>query len=89
MDEPFGAVDARTRAMLQDELLDIWRRTEKTVLFVTHDVEEAVTLADRVLVMERDPGSIRETVEIDLPRPRSRTDPDFEEYYERILEGIR
>ena len=74
MDEPFGAVDARTRAMLQDELLDIWRRSEKTVLFVTH---------------ERDPGSIRETVEIELLRPRSRTDPDFGEYYERLLEGIR
>jgi NitT/TauT family transport system ATP-binding protein len=89
MDEPFGAVDAQTREMLQDELLDIWRETEKTVLFVTHDVEEAVKLADRVVVMAKEPGRIRETVDVDLPRPRSRSDAAFGEYYERVLELIR
>ena len=88
MDEPFGAVDAQTREMLQDELIDIWRETNKTVLFVTHDVEEAVKLADRVVVMGRNPGSIREIVEIDLVRPRSRADPEFGEYYERVRDLI-
>ncbi|MFP9060319.1 ABC transporter ATP-binding protein [Natrialbaceae archaeon A-chndr2] len=89
LDEPFGALDAQTKTRLQDELLDIWARTEKTVLFITHDVEEAVTLADRILVMDSDPGRIHDVVDIDLPRPRSRTDPAFGEYYERVLEGIR
>ncbi|MFW5978098.1 MAG: ABC transporter ATP-binding protein, partial [Halohasta sp.] len=74
MDEPFGAVDAQTREMLQDELVEIWAETSKTVLFVTHDVEEAVTLADRIVVMGKDPGSVREIIDVDLDRPRSRSD---------------
>jgi NitT/TauT family transport system ATP-binding protein len=85
MDEPFGAVDAQTKRMLQDELLHIWSETGKTVLFVTHDVEEAVKLGDRVIVMAADPGRIRESVDIDIERPRTRSDTDFAEYYERIL----
>lgn len=85
MDEPFGAVDAQTRAALQDELLDLWEHTGKTVLFVTHDVQEAVTLADRVVVMGTDPGHVKEIVEVDLPRPRSRTDDGFGGYFEHIL----
>jgi NitT/TauT family transport system ATP-binding protein len=89
MDEPFGAVDAQTREMLQAELLDIWQQTRKTVLFVTHDVEEAVKLADRVVVMAKEPGRIQEVVDVDLERPRSRSDPDFGEYYERVLDLIR
>ena len=89
MDEPFGAVDAQTKAMLQGELLDIWERTGKTVLFVTHDIEEAVTLADRIVVMGTEPGRVREVVDVDLPRPRSRTDDGFGEYYEHVLELIR
>ncbi|SIS11811.1 ABC transporter ATP-binding protein [Natronorubrum thiooxidans] len=89
MDEPFGAVDAQTKEMLQTELLEIWEQTGKTVLFVTHDIEEAVKLADRVVVMAKDPGRIRDVVEIDLPRPRSRTDEAFGEYYERVLELVR
>jgi len=84
MDEPFGAVDAQTRERLQAELLDIWQETGKTILFVTHDVEEAVTLADRVVVMGRDPGQIREIVSIDLDRPRSRADAAFGAYSEQI-----
>ena len=84
MDEPFGAVDAQTRERLQAELLDIWQETGKTILFVTHDVEEAVTLADRVVVMGRDPGQIREIVSIDLDRPRSRGDAAFGTYSEQI-----
>jgi NitT/TauT family transport system ATP-binding protein len=77
MDEPFGSVDAQTRDMLHGELLDVWAETGKTVLFVTHDVEEAVKLADRVVVMAANPGRVRETVAIDLDRPRERTDPTF------------
>ncbi|WP_073309623.1 ABC transporter ATP-binding protein [Halobaculum gomorrense] len=84
MDEPFGAVDAQTRAMLHEELLEVWEATRKTVLFVTHDVEEAVTLADRVVVMAADPGRVREVVDVGLDRPRERTDPGFAEYVERI-----
>jgi NitT/TauT family transport system ATP-binding protein len=85
MDEPFGAVDAQTKRMLQDELLDIWTETGKTVLFVTHDVEEAVRLADRVIVMAADPGRIKTVVDVDLPRPRTRTDEAFGAVYERVL----
>ncbi|WP_049893413.1 ABC transporter ATP-binding protein [Halogranum rubrum] len=84
MDEPFGAVDAQTRDMLHEELLSIWSETEKTVLFVTHDVEEAVTLSDRVVVMAADPGRVREVVDVDLARPRERTDAEFAEYVEHI-----
>ena len=88
MDEPFGAVDAQTKKMLQDELLDIWRETGKTVLFVTHDVEEAVKLADRVVVMAKEPGRIREVVDVDIDRPRERSDDAFIATYERILDRI-
>jgi NitT/TauT family transport system ATP-binding protein len=88
MDEPFGAVDAQTKKMLQDELLDIWQETGKTILFVTHDVEEAVKLADRVVVMAKDPGRVREIVDVDIERPRSRSDDAFAATYERILDLI-
>ncbi len=88
MDEPFSAVDAQTRAMLQDELLRIWQRTGKTVLFVTHDIEEAITLADRIVVMTDGPGRIAEHLSVDLERPRDRTEVAFQEYYERILDLI-
>jgi NitT/TauT family transport system ATP-binding protein len=89
MDEPFGAVDAQTRAMLQGELLEIWAQTGKTILFVTHDVEEAITLADRIVVMAKDPGRVQEIVEVDLSRPRSRSDADFGDRYEHVLGLIR
>jgi NitT/TauT family transport system ATP-binding protein len=72
MDEPFGALDAHTRTLLQDELLAIWERHTKTVLFVTHAVDEAVYLADRVLVMTAAPGRIKADIPIMLPRPRRR-----------------
>ncbi|MEM6635812.1 MAG: ABC transporter ATP-binding protein [Pseudomonadota bacterium] len=71
MDEPFGALDAQTRLMMQESLLDIWRKFGTTVVFVTHDVDEAVFLADRVLIMSAAPGKIIEDVKIDLPRPRT------------------
>jgi NitT/TauT family transport system ATP-binding protein len=77
MDEPFGALDAMTRERLQDELLDIWQRTKLTVLFVTHSIEEAIFLADRVVVMEPGPGRIASEHRIDLPRPRDVSSPEF------------
>jgi NitT/TauT family transport system ATP-binding protein len=77
MDEPFGALDAMTRERLQEELLEIWRRTGLTVLFVTHSIEEAILLADRVVVMSPGPGRITEDRRIDLPRPRDVSSPEF------------
>ncbi|QWU13591.1 NitT/TauT family transport system ATP-binding protein [Paenibacillus sophorae] len=71
MDEPFAAVDAQTRETLQDELLRIWEQTGKTIIFVTHSIDEAVALADRVVVMSPNPGRVREIVPVSLPRPRS------------------
>ena len=79
MDEPFGALDAMTRERLQDELLEIWQRTKLTVLFVTHSIEEAIFLADRVVVMEPGPGRIASEHRIDLPRPRDVASPEFNE----------
>jgi NitT/TauT family transport system ATP-binding protein/sulfonate transport system ATP-binding protein len=77
MDEPFGALDALTREQLQNELLQIWRRTGVTTIFVTHSVEEAVLLADRVVVMSAGPGRIDSDFRIDLPRPRDVSSPEF------------
>src|SRR5437868_4156349 len=70
MDEPFGALDAQTRETMQAEVTHIWERTKKTIVFVTHDIEEAVYLGDRVVVLSARPGRIKEEVKIDLPRPR-------------------
>jgi NitT/TauT family transport system ATP-binding protein len=88
MDEPFGALDAHTRTRLQNDLLNIWERDRKTVLFVTHSVEEAVFLSDKVVMMTRSPGRIRQIIDIDLPRPRRRTelllDPRYQEYIVEI-----
>ena len=70
MDEPFGALDAQTRESMQEEVMQLWARTRKTIVFVTHDIEEAVYLGDRVVVLTSRPGRIKEEVKIDLPRPR-------------------
>src|SRR6185436_15076813 len=77
MDEPFGALDALTREQLQHELLQIWARTRVTIIFVTHSVEEAVLLADRVLVMSAGPGRIENDIPIDLSRPREVSSVEF------------
>jgi NitT/TauT family transport system ATP-binding protein len=92
MDEPFGALDAQTRSIMQEELLKIWAQFNSTVVFVTHDIEEAIFLADRVIIMRTMPGGIKTEVNIELPRPRT---PDviktdlFNEYRGRIFELIR
>ena len=71
MDEPFGALDSQTRSLMQELLLDIWQASHKTVLFITHDIDESILLGDRVYVMTARPGRIKEMVQIELPRPRT------------------
>jgi len=88
MDEPFAAIDAITRETLQREIVDIWSKTRKTVLFVTHSVAEAVYLGDEVHVFGTRPASIRETLKIDLPRPRDTSDPRFVEAVEYLRQAI-
>ncbi|MDR1204742.1 MAG: ABC transporter ATP-binding protein [Peptococcaceae bacterium] len=88
MDEPFAAVDAQTRETLQDELLKIWGKTKKTVIFVTHSIEEAVLLADRVVVMTPRPGRIKDIVDIRLPRPRFNADARASADYGVIVHRI-
>jgi NitT/TauT family transport system ATP-binding protein len=80
MDEPFGALDAMTRERLQDELVEIWSRTGLTVLFVTHAIDEAIFLADRVVVMSPGPGRIDNEYSIDLARPRDMASTEFNEW---------
>ncbi|HUW67092.1 MAG TPA: ABC transporter ATP-binding protein, partial [Candidatus Nanoarchaeia archaeon] len=88
MDEPFGAVDAQTRNMLQQELLKIWEKEKKTIMFITHSVDEAVFLADRVVVFTARPGKIKEIINIDLPRPRDRTSLEANIVRERLLSSL-
>lgn len=88
MDEPFAALDAQTKLMLQGEFLRIWERDRKTVLFVTHDLAEAVALADRVIVLTRRPGRIQADIAIDLPRPRDPERIRFDQKYLRLSEQV-
>ena len=85
LDEPFGALDAITRAYMQGELARIWERENITMVFVTHDVDEAIYLGDRVVVMARRPGRIRSEVPVEIARPRLRTDPAFNALKQKII----
>ncbi|MCA0020017.1 ABC transporter ATP-binding protein [Mesorhizobium sp. B264B1A] len=92
LDEPFGALDNQTRGLMQELLLGIWERRKKTVLFVTHDIEEAIFMASRVVVMTARPGRIKSDVAIDLPHPRHytlKTSPEFSVLKARLTEDIR
>lgn len=84
MDEPFAAVDAMTRASLQNDLLRLWQETGVSVLFVTHNIDEAIFLAQRVVVMAAHPGSIRADIAIELPYPRQRGSLEFAQHYAEI-----
>jgi NitT/TauT family transport system ATP-binding protein len=86
MDEPFGALDAQTRSLMQEELLSIWDRLRPTVVFVTHDIEEAIFLADRVIVMESLPGRIARDIPIPFARPRAQDILDQPAFIERRRE---
>lgn len=88
MDEPFGALDAHTRILLQRELLRIWEITHKTIIFVTHSVDEAVYLADKIVVMSHRPGSIRNIIDVNMTRPRSRAMPEFGKLTDSILTAL-
>ena len=93
MDEPFGALDAQTRETLQDELLRIWERAPRTMVFITHSIEEAIALGDRVIVLSARPAAIREVVAVDIPRPRTVEQvvahPSFLELRERCWRRLR
>ncbi len=93
MDEPFGALDAQTRELMQEELLRVWRIHRKTVMFVTHSIDEAILLGDRIVVMSRRPGRVREILSVDIPRPRKadavRSLPRFLELRQHIWELLR
>ena len=89
MDEPFGALDAQTREVLQEELLRIWEHERKTVVFVTHSISEAVFLADRIVVMATQPGSIKQIIDVPLRHPRDRSDQEFVGLERRIKDLVR
>jgi NitT/TauT family transport system ATP-binding protein len=90
MDEPFAAVDAQTRAELQDELVRVWSETRKTLLFITHDIAEAILLGDRIGVMATGPAAkIQHTLVVDMPRPRTRSSLEFGRLYEQISDMIK
>jgi len=93
MDEPFSALDVQTRALMENELLDLWGASGASVVFVTHDLEEAIALADRVVVITAGPGTVKSTYKVDLPRPRNvaeiRFQPRFVQLYEEIWNDLK
>jgi NitT/TauT family transport system ATP-binding protein len=87
LDEPFAALDAQTREIMQSELVKIWEATHKTALFITHQIDEAIYLADRVVVMTARPGRIRDVITVEIPRPRPlqvKRDPQFVKYVDEV-----
>jgi NitT/TauT family transport system ATP-binding protein len=94
MDEPFGALDVQTKAIMSNELLGLWEESRPTVMFVTHDLEEAIALADKVVVITAGPGTVKAVYDVDLPRPRGavqeiRFEPRFLELHQQIWESLR
>jgi NitT/TauT family transport system ATP-binding protein len=93
MDEPFGALDVQTRQIMENELLALWQETRKTVLFITHDLEEAIALADKVVVLSAGPARLKGIYDVDLPRPRDvaeiRLNPGFMSLYTKIWADLR
>jgi NitT/TauT family transport system ATP-binding protein len=88
MDEPFGALDAQTRNIMQGELLKILAKTSKTILFVTHSVDEALYLSDRIIMLSKRPGRIKTIIEVPWPRPRDRAAPEFAALRKQILSEL-
>ena len=86
MDEPLGALDAFTRMNMQNEILDMWQVNKQLVVMVTHDIDEAIHMSSRILVMEAHPGRIREEIKIDMDYPRNRSSSSFVEYRNHILD---
>jgi NitT/TauT family transport system ATP-binding protein len=89
MDEPFGALDEQTRMDMHGELVRIWRESQATIVFVTHSIEESLSLGTQVAVMSARPGRIRELIQVDLPRPRDPTSPRFNDCKRHILSLLR
>lgn len=89
MDEPYGQLDVQLRFYLEDELIRIWQEFKNTVIFVTHNIEEAVYMAERILILSNKPTTVKEEVVVDLPRPRKFTDPEFIAIRKRVTELIR
>ena len=88
MDEPFSALDMQNRHKLQEQLIGVWKRFENTIVFVTHDVDEAVYLADKIVILDKNPGKIREIVEVDMERPRKRESVEFLTLQENIVKNL-
>ncbi len=88
MDEPFGSLDSQTRSTLQNLLIDIWQEARKTILFVTHDINEAIILADRIVIMDKNPGRVKDIISNDQTRPRNILDDDFAHLYDTISDHL-
>ncbi len=88
MDEPFSALDMQNRHKLQEQLIGVWKRFENTIVFVTHDVDEAVYLADKIVILDKNPGRIAYVVDVDIERPRRRDSPEFIKLQESIVKDL-
>ena len=88
MDEPFSALDMQNRHMLQEQLIGVWKRFKNTIVFVTHDVDEAIYLADKIVIMDKNPGKIKEVFDVDMPRLRKRESEEFIKIQEEVLDKL-
>ena len=89
MDEPFSALDMQNRHMLQEQLIGVWKRFKNTIVFVTHDVDEAIYLADKIVIMDKNPGKIKEVFDVDMPRLRKRESEEFIKIQEEVLDKLK